>query len=255
MIYIKSDTIGDVVNIDDTLDVIILSPSLYWFEILELPTKSISKATKLANHILSNRPSSYIDISILKKDDKFEVYAYNKKQIEKIVISLNKKSAKIYFASELPILDTVLVSKDSTIELIPYESTIIEYDNSKSNKNISTLSEVLQTNKNFKKLKPLFSISNNSTKSTIFMILINLCLFLSISIYTFQQYTNIQKIKSDINSIDTEDRSSYEIKALIKKYTKYEDNNIKLKKDLFQTIENNNKFQTIRYQDGKINVK
>jgi len=126
MIYIYGEEIDDNVKIIDDLDVVVLSPSFCWFKELELPSKSLSKAKKIADHILSDRPKEYIDIVIKKDNDKFKVYCYDKKAVENIVKRLGKIQSKIFFAYELIDDLSLLFNNDKLVEFLKSSKQVLK---------------------------------------------------------------------------------------------------------------------------------
>ena len=252
MIYIYSHNIEDIVYIDNHLDVVVLSPSFCWFEILELPTSSLSKAKKIADHTMSDRPENYTDISMVKKEGKFYTYAYDGKAIEAILKKINKKNVKIYFAYEL-LLDTpiIITRTNRSLTLIPFENTIVECTQCVDESITLTLGEYFIKH-NLKSIKSVLSLNPNSSKSIALMNSINIVFFLTVLIYGFNQYSTLEQIKEYTNNMNTYDKSIYEIKSLIKTYSNYEKKSSNLKSQLKNSIKNQRELTSIIYKSEKL---
>jgi len=254
MIYIYSHNVEDIVYIDNHLDVVVLSPSFCWFDILDLPTSSINKAKKLANNMMSDRPQNYKDISIVKKDGKFFTYAYDMKAIELILKKINKQNVKIYFAYELLLNTPIIITRTNrSLTLIPFENTIVECTRCVDESITITLGEYFIKN-NLKSIKPVLSLNPNSSKSLALMISINIVFTCIALIYGLNQYTTLEQIKDYTTNINTYDKSKYEIKSLIKAYNNYKKESLHLKTQLKNTIKNQKKLTSIIYKNKILTI-
>lgn len=227
MVYITGIEVDDIIEIDDGLEVVILSPSFCWYKLLDMPTKNLTKAKKIADHILSDRPSQYTDIEIVKFEDKFKVYCYNKSQIEDIIKSLGKSYNKVYFAYELT---------DSLINLID-DNSFLKY--------LKTINDELQTK------KPILRLNINRQNSLKKIVIINIFLFISIIVYALTQLNVLSQIDDEINSLKDDGKSSYELKSSIKSYMSKEKKSKKMKDSLGKLLKKQKNLKLIEYKKGK----
>jgi len=96
--YIKE---GDTVVKERGDDVVVISPSLYWYAHAVFPTKSVSKAKKLADSYLASRPSSYTSIYVEKSGDGFDCYAYDEAHLRSLIERHVSLKAPAYFLQQL----------------------------------------------------------------------------------------------------------------------------------------------------------
>ena len=225
MIYINGKDENSFVNIDNGLDIVVFAPSFCWFKTLEIPTKNINKAKKIADHMLADRPSQYTDLLLQKNDEQFKVYCYDKQEIEDIFKKLNKPNIKVYFAYELTDNLLYLIDDNSFVDFL------------KSLKDI--------------KPKPILKLNPNRNKNSNILIATNIFLFASIVLYSLTQYSMISKIEQKINNIKDDGKSGYEIKSLIKTYKSKEKKSNKLKKSLSDILKKEKNLALIEYKKGK----
>jgi len=227
LVYITGTQIDDIIDIDDSLDIVVLAPSFCWFKVLEIPTKNLRKAKKIADHILGDRPAQYTDIEIVKFEDKFKVYCYNKSQVEDIIKSLGKSYNKVYFAYELT---------DSLINLI---------DNNSFLKYFKTIKDELKTK------KPILKLNMNRQNSLKKIVMINIFLFISMFIYTLTQFNVLSQIDDKINSLKDDGKSSYELKSSIKSYISKDKKSKNMKDSLTKLLKKQKNLKSIEYKKGK----
>ncbi len=249
MIYIHGKNIDDKIIYDNNLDIVVFSPSFCWFDIIELPTKRISKAKKIAAHIMSNRPEEYKDIEVVKYEDKYKVFCFDKSNIEEILNRIGKINSLVFFAHELNI--NTSISLDDNLSLISYSNKIIEYKG--ECETTTTFSKYITTN-DVLPSKPILKLNPNKEESKNLMIYINVILFCIVSIYTYTQYSTFKSIQKAQDSIQKDDKSGYEIKSLIRGYEAKKTKSLKMKKSLENILKNNKDLENIEYRKGKFNV-
>jgi len=205
----------------DGKDIIILSPSLYWYKKLQIPTKNISKATKIASNILNDRPTFYDTLSLKKDEDGYIVYCYNQQDIELLLSNNKNKKLKVYFANEIGITKCVKIGEK--LYLYPFGDDVVEvYDDIECNDTLQTILE----DKNL--VKPILNISNNQANSRFILWIVSFLILISFVLFSFNKFDTLKSIKTKIDTVDYDNKSGYEIKALIKKYKKIQDTKIKI---------------------------
>ncbi len=230
MIYIYDEELNNT-EIIDGLNVIILSPSFCWFKELELPTKSLSKAKKIADHMLSDRPEKYVDIAISKDNNKFKIYCYERKTIENIVKKLGKTNCKVYFVYELTDDLALLFNNDLLVEFLSSNKTLI------------------------KNKKPILKLNPNETKSTALLLSINIIFAMTIIMYSLNQYSTLSQIQTQSQNIKKDDKSNYEINSFIKTSKVMQKKSNKLKESLNLILKDKKNIELIEYKKNKFIVK
>lgn len=246
MIYISTN--NNIFTFEDGANIVILSPKLYWFDTLSIPTNSNKKAKKIANNMLNSRPSNYKDISLFKKDDKFFVYCYDRENIDSLVKSLeiDMEEYQVYFLEELDISEPLKVNDD--ISLIPFENKIIE-NKINSDSNIKTLKEYLSKNP-FDK-KPLLNFKVDKSEINKLLLYINVALGLFVVLFIFSKVTTLNSIQKAIDNQQIKNKSSYEINSLISSFTKKDKTKMKFKKELKNMLSKNETIDSLEYKNNK----
>jgi len=211
-------------------DIVILAPTLYWFQVCSIPTKNLTKAKKIALHMMSEKPSSFESIALMRHEQEYFAYAYEKKSIEKIVKELALQNPKIYFANQLHLRESVAV--DSEISLYSFAKRVMESHKKEQPQ------QTLKTS--YKELlegeKPLDGFAQERKKQGR-MAVATLGLFvLYVLLFSVDRVKTISAIDKKLASLNTQ-RSSYEIKALIRKYKKLDADGKKLRKDFQEALE------------------
>lgn len=109
IIYLSDQSLG---RAESQESVIILSPRLYWYEPLKLPTRSMAKAKKLAQHAMSTRPSDYTKLLLIRQSDHYACYAYNPDEIDALMAAFEVEPSPWCFAQQLADQLPVEIRKD-----------------------------------------------------------------------------------------------------------------------------------------------
>ena len=224
--YITKDAIFKVESGKE--NIIILSPTLYWFKRSPIVIKSFKKANTLANSILKDRPKNYDEIKIIKQANDYYFFAYDKKLISDIISKTNLKNPKIYFAQNVfeTIEKNIKLDEDKTIlvtnNIVVQISTPI--DNSPSNSiSFKTFIDNYRFKKGYFFISAQQSISNKkqSLITSLYMTLF-IVLLAGFAIDLYSNYQEKSAINRSIQSIDFDGKSKYIVKSLIKKWEKKE---------------------------------
>jgi len=229
LVYIYSETSKAIYHdIED--DVIILSPSMYWFKVCAIPTKNYSKAKKIALHMMSEKPSHFNEIELKRQEKDYHAYTYDKKSVKGIVKGLNLQNPKVYFANQLHLSEMVGVDK---------ESFVYSFNERVMQASIGEHKPRLELTESYKELlegeKPLSGFEKQTQKTNILSVSIVALFLLYIILFSIDKLQTISSIDEQLASMKTE-RSFYEIKSLIKKYKKLEKSSQKIKKDLTDAL-------------------
>lgn len=230
-------------------DIVVLSPAMYWFKVCEIPTKNISKAKKIAIHMMSNKPAIFGDIALFNKADAYHAYAYDKKSISALLKELSLKNPKVYFANQLGL--TELTSIDDETNLYRFNQRVIE-SNATTQKPSKSLSinyeELLQGE------KPMLSFESGDRSLKIVLSLSAGVFLLYIMLFSFDKLSILNDIENKMESLNTQNRSFYQIQSLIKKYTKLDQTSEELKEKLTQVLKDEN-LNNLTYSNGTFEVK
>jgi len=233
-------------NVDD---IVVLSPAMYWFKICEIPTKSMSKAKKIATHMMSDKPDDFDTIELFYKTDFYHAYAYDKKSIKTLLKKLGIKNPKVYFANQLHL--TELTAIDDETNLYKFNQRVIEAHatSQKPSKSLfNDYKELLQGE------KPMRSFENDDSSLKRVLSLSASLFLLYIMLFTFDKVSILNAIQHETESLNTQNRSFYQIKSLIRKYTKLDKNSKKLKEKLTQALKDE-KLKSLTYSNGTLEVK
>lgn len=240
----------DVVTIDDNYEtIVLLSPSLYWVKTCEIPTKNRMKAKNIASHMMSDRPESFKEIFIFKKDKLYNAYAYDKILLNEKLKNLNTDNYKVYFANQLNINETIKLNDTYCIN--KYETSIIELKNSKNTNNHPTLKD------NYIKLleneKPFISSQNNEVKSSIVFKITAVLFLIYLILFSINKSNELTNIDKQINSLNKEEISIYQIKSLMTKYENLDTKLTSMRKELKETLTNQD-IKKIIYDGNNLKV-
>ncbi len=229
-------------------DVIILSPSLYWYKLCSIPTRNQIKAKKIAQHMMGQKPAHFSEMLLYKNDDKYDAYSYDKSMVKSLLKSLNLKNPKVYFANQLQLQEKVAI--DDKTALYAFGDRVMEYElgEQKLSHNLKQMyGELLRGAKHIKIFEK--SANNNNT-----FLLLSLGFFLLyVVLFSVDKLATLSKLDEQLASLQTNDRSFYEMKSLTKKYKKLESSSSKLQKELKNTLKKDG-IKSFVYVDGQVKV-
>ena len=203
--YIKE---GDTVVKERGDDVVVISPSLYWYAHATFPTKSISKAKKLADSYLASRPASYTSIYVEKRGDGFDCYAYDEAHLRSLIephISLKTPAYFLQqFSKELPLRIDENLTAD-TINGIAVEMK-------ESSATLPSLDSL-----DFGSVAKPFNKTAGEGFSKPMAVVLLILLFATAAGDLALRYQKLHALER-LNTASDTGKSMYEIKALLKKY-------------------------------------
>ncbi len=243
LIYVYGDS--SHVVIDGTREaIVIFSPAFYWFKVCEIPTKSISKAKKIASHMLVDKPEDFDELILRKNGVDYSAYSFNKETIDKVIKSLKMKNAKIYFADQLHITQSVAI--DTHNLLLKFNDKVVELKivGQKPSTTIKSTHNILLEDE-----KPIVEmVSGSKGKEILFSVCVAM-LVIFIGVFSFSKFGILDAIDAQSKELKTGDRSFYEIKSMINRYKKLDKKKRKMKKE-FEIALSKNGANFIEY-DGK----
>ncbi|BDY13462.1 hypothetical protein [Hydrogenimonas cancrithermarum] len=95
--YIREDS---TVRKEREEEIVVVSPSLYWYANAKFPTRSLAKARKLADAFLASRPETYRAIFVEKRGESFDCYAYDADLLARRIDETGAKNAPCYFLQQ-----------------------------------------------------------------------------------------------------------------------------------------------------------
>ncbi len=113
--YIKE---GDTIVKECSEDIVVISPSLYWYAYAEFPTRSLTKAKKLAGSYMASRPSSYTSIFVEKRGDGFDCYAYDEAHLRSLTEPYASFKTPAYFLQQFSRLLPLRIDENLTADTI-----------------------------------------------------------------------------------------------------------------------------------------
>jgi len=203
--YIKED---DTIVKDRNDDVVVVSPSLYWYANAKFPTRSLAKAKKLADAFLVSRPETYNSIFVEKRDDSFDCYAYDADLITARIEETGAKSAPCYFLQQFA--DHMPLGIDDGLIAEKFNGICIEVKNERTS--IPSLDSL--------DFLTIAKPCNHAQQSGIGkkMLATLAAIFIVTMIFDLSlRYQSIYAIRDMIADMRTE-RSLYEIESLVKRY-------------------------------------
>lgn len=247
LVYVY-DVARNVVIQEVQEDIVILSPSLYWYKSCSIPTKNLLKAKNIAKHMMSDRPASLSSMVLYKKENHFDAYAYDKNFVKSLLKELNLPNPKVYFANQLHIKETLSI--DDETMLYSFDSRVLQ---SKRNdvEMQSLASNIKELLTNEKPIKEFLRSDKNESKMLIGIVALMLIFVVLYSIDKMMVLSNIQKSQVALSSKEHSDISFYEMQSLIKRYDKQEKSSAKLKQELNKALESGN-IKSLVYDNGAI---
>jgi hypothetical protein len=229
-------------------DIVVLSPSLYWFKICTIPTKKYAKAKNIAMHMMSERPTGFNDFLLYKKNDLYDAYAYDKTMLKSLLKELNLKNPKVYFANQLHLSDVLGIDEENL--LYNFNHRVMQAKITQ-NKPLHTLTDSYKELLNGE--KPIRSfVKSDQNQSKMLLGVLGL-FFIYIVLFSFDKLKTLSVIDNEAASLKSEDRSFYEMQSLIKRYTKLENKSSKLKQELKDALKSKN-IQSLVYENDSIKV-
>lgn len=241
---------NDIVTYDEISDdIVLLSPSLYWFKLCTIPTKNRVKAKNIAEHMMSERPSAFSEVLLYPNAEEYNAYAYDKSALKEQLKKFQFKDPKVYFSNQLHLSETISINEE--ICLYTFNNRVME---SRSSNKRATKSLV----QNYKELlqgeKPLTSFEKSGKDMTLLLSIFTTLFFLYTLMFGFEKEEKLHKIDSEIAELKTDGKSFYEIESLIKKYGKLEKSSQKMKREL-DTILKKSGIENITYANHTYKVK
>lgn len=231
------------VRFDEMID-LILSPSLYWVQRVDLPVKYLRDVKKLLPSLFEDLlPEGNYSYSVYKDENKeksFYIFAYEDKKIIDLVSSFNLNFSNIssvrFAQSELDDLEGAvkinemqsIYVKDGVVTLVPCcwieESGNIDLSKIKLSKHTITLAQfghIVDSSSLYKVAGVLLAFS---------------CLSFAQFIITKQKISSIEEQRSDLFSKYKLKPTMFQNKALLKKYRDIDADQTKLREELAQKL-------------------
>ena len=236
---------------NESKNVVILSPSMYWFKVCEIPTKNIAKAKNIARHIMSDRADGLDDMVLNRVDGGYEVFAYNEKSVLQRLKYLGISEYVLYFAAQLNFdIDSLngKVAIDNENILCVVSNRVLEFPNTESNlpalvDNYHTMLDVV---------KPAIKFEQQTSNVKYVLLTASIFLFGIMLLYSFLRYESSKKLEQQI-SLLSKNKSFYEIKSLIRKYERIDKESIRMKRE-FKKILDEKDLKSIELSNGKFKV-
>ncbi|NOQ29864.1 MAG: hypothetical protein GQ570_01950 [Helicobacteraceae bacterium] len=239
--YINS--VGEVFNFANVKNIIILSPSFYWYVEKSVQIKSLRKVKKLAPSILVGRAESMNEFFVIANgENHYKFYAYCKECVEKIITESEFDECEIYFANQLNFSEDIKITDEYSIKNI--DGAMIEIASSLEAKNLEVIVNENEFNSKPFKIKSLKSQNSDLYYNT----LLGLFAILVVSSLTLS-FMKVSALSSKIDSISYGDRNSYSAASLMRKYKKLESKKEKIKKDFLKITKSSGVVNEISY-DG-----
>jgi len=240
-------------NETEKFDTIILAPSLYWVETVTIPTKNIQKAKKIASNMLENRPENFTEISLSLLDKSqmaYKVFAYDKNDIINRLQEHKIYNYRLFLAEQLT-FDKCL--KLNQITLCKINNRILELP-AKNNMQAEVIEYYSELLKNEKPVTQQYQYQKNK-KTLLIAALLLLVLYIGIdALYNWQRVTNISKQSTKLLQQTKLPQSSYQREALLKKYTKTQQQIQKVRKKLYKALQEYTNIKKITYSNNSMKV-
>ncbi len=235
--YIKEG--GTIVKKRDE-DIVVISPSLYWYAHAIFPTKSLLKAKKLADSYLASRPSSYTSIYVEKRGDGFDCYAYSDEQIRSLIKMHTSQNTPAYFlqqlSEQLPLRIDEKLAAD-TINKIAIETK-------ESTKSFPSLDSL-----DFCSVAKPFNRSGSGSLQKKMVVLVFAALITAAAGDLALRYQKLHAL-SQLSTQNTKGKSFYEIKSLVKKYSKTQIEQNRLREAIKKSLTSRIKILECNLQKG-----
>ena len=189
-------------------DIVVISPSLYWYAHAEFPTRSPAKARKLADAFLSSRPENYRSIFVEKRENGFDCYAYDADLIAQRIDEAGARNAPRYFLQQFSERMPLRIDDDLIAETI--NGICIEMENDSTTlpsldfPDFSAIAEPYNRTERE-------GVRKNSLTALAAILVVTMLLDLSL------RYQSMHAVQKMIDNTRTE-RSLYEIRSLVKRY-------------------------------------
>ncbi|WP_201353970.1 hypothetical protein [Hydrogenimonas urashimensis] len=207
-------------------DIVVISPTLYWYAFAQFPTKSLAKARRLADAYLDSRPESYRDIHVEKKEEGFDCYAYDKEYLTAKLEELGVSKAPAYFLQQLSSQMPLRIDEKLVADVI--NGICIELPD--ESRTLPTLDSL-----DFEAVAKPFNKRGSATvpkKPLIALVaLLSITMLLDLSL-RYQQYAAIRDAIEKIGL----DRSVYELKSLVTRYEKRASEQAKLRQAIRKAL-------------------
>ncbi|RUM45324.1 MAG: hypothetical protein DSY46_03190 [Hydrogenimonas sp.] len=224
LFYIRNE---DIITIESPEDAVIISPSLYWYEYVEFPTKSLSKAKRLADTFLASRPSSYTKIYVERHGQGFDCYAYDPERLKVQIDKISAKHLPRYFLQQLADQLPVRIDALSIAEMI--NGIAVEIANPKEQlRSIDTI--------DFSTLPKPFNRHRQGTLPKYLGITLIGVFLLSMGVDLTLRYQALQATQTMVEQTRT-NRSFYEIKSLLKRFENRQTKQEKLRTAIQQALQ------------------
>jgi len=224
LFYIRNE---NHITIETPKDMVIISPSLYWYEYVEFPTKSLAKARRLADTFLASRPSSYTEIHVERRGKGFDCYAYDPNRLKTVIDDLSTHHLPHYFLQQLSHQLPVRIDETLVAELI--NGIAVEIAN--PTKELPSIQSIDITTLP----KPLNHSQQGHLPKSLSIALIGLFL-VSMGLDLTLRYQTLHATQTMVQEIRSE-RSFYEIKSLLKRFQKRQKAQEKIRKEIQQALQ------------------
>ncbi|MEA1917309.1 MAG: hypothetical protein U9N42_07240, partial [Campylobacterota bacterium] len=227
--YISTD--GTVLDFAYKKNIIVLSPSYYWFVEKKIPIKSLGKVKKLAPSVLSGRVESMNSFHILKaKDNGYAFYAYSEDTLDEIIKESGFAECELYFSNQINYNSDIQLSDELCLKNI--SDSIIEI---KSSCDSQTFDHVV--NQNGFKSKP-FHIKSDGDKLVSKTVSVAVALFVIVVVANLTLSSiRVSELSNEVDNISYGTKSSYAAASLVKKYKKLKKQKQKIIKEFDKKIE------------------
>ena len=231
-------------------DVVLLSPSLYWYKSCSIPTKNLAKAKNIAKHMMSERPARFSEVLLYKKDGLYDAYAYDKSFVKSLLRELNLKNPRVYFANQLEISEAVAIDDDYM--LYAFGGRVMQ-------SKIVDAKPTLELSSSYKEMlggqKPVGDFLRSDRNITQMLLGVVALVALYVVLFSADKMMVLSGISESSAKLDSSSEVSfYEMQSLIKRYSAQERRATKLKAEMQKALENEG-VASLVYEDAKIEIK
>jgi len=210
-------------------EIVVVSPSLYWYGHAKFPTRSLGKARRLADAFLDARPPSYTTIHVEKRAGGYDCYAYDAQELTHKIVEAGAQKAPAWFLQQLRSQTPLRIKEGLVAESI--NDVVVEIPDER--RSLPTLAsiDVPRVAKPF--LRPA---GEGSTKGLFYAVagLLAVVMVLDLGL-RLQKYSAIRHAYDTLGGA----RSLYEIQALVKRYEKEAAAQERLRAELAKALEKN----------------
>ncbi len=205
---------------------VILGPSLYWYAHAQFPTKSLTKARRLADAFLDTRPAEYRTLHVERRSGGYDCYAYDNEALEARLQEEKLEGAARYFLQQFVDQMPLRIDEKRIAETV--NGICLELpDENRSMPELASL-DFAKVAKPFGKARGGSGLGRLGI-AVVVLIAVTMLLDLGLRL---QKHFAAEKA---MDAIRTE-RSIYEIKAMIKKYETIAQKQSKLRNSVVQTL-------------------